>query len=109
VPTSQQGSFLPVGPAGPAGPAGPPGVSGIERVEMTTLVNSASPKVAQIACPAGKRLIGGGGRLNGGGTAVALQQSFPDNDNVFRVQGREVVASAATWSVTAFAVCATAT
>ena len=39
-----------------------------------------------MACPAGKRLIGGGARLNGGGAAVAVQQSFPDNDNIFRAQ-----------------------
>jgi hypothetical protein len=98
----------PQGPAGPAGPAGPPGVSGVERVETTTLNNSASPKTAQMACPAGKRLLGGGARLNGGGTQVALQQSFPDNDNIFRAQGREVVATPALWSLTVFAVCANA-
>jgi hypothetical protein len=99
----------PAGPAGAAGPAGPPGLSGLERVEVTSVSNSTTnPKVATIACPAGKRLIGGGGRLNGGGNAVALQQSFPDNDNIFRVQAREVVATGAAWSVTAFAVCAVA-
>jgi hypothetical protein len=96
----------PTGPAGPAGPAGPPGLCGVERVETTSLNNTASPKTAQMACPAGKRLIGGGARLNGGGTAVALQQSFPDNDNVFRAQGREVVATNAVWSLTVYAVCA---
>jgi hypothetical protein len=73
---------------------------------VTSLNNTASPKTAQMACPAGKRLIGGGARLNGGGTAVALQQSFPDNDNVFRAQGREVVATNAVWSLTVYAVCA---
>ena len=97
------------GTAGPAGPAGPAGLSGLERVEVTSLNNTASPKTAQMACPAGKRLIGGGARLNGGGAAVALQQSFPDNDNIFRAQGREVVATNAVWSLTVYAVCAAAT
>jgi hypothetical protein len=98
----------PAGPTGPAGPAGPAGLSGLERVEATSLNNTASPKTAQMACPAGKRLIGGGARLNGGGAAVAVQQSFPDNDNIFRAQGREVVATNAVWSLTVFAVCAVA-
>jgi len=98
----------PAGPTGPAGPAGPAGLSGLERVEVTSLNNTASPKTAQMACPAGKRLIGGGARLNGGGAAVAVQQSFPDNDNIFRAQGREVVATNAVWSLTVFAVCAVA-
>ncbi len=98
----------PQGPAGPAGPTGPAGLSGVERVEVTTATNSVSPKSTQMPCPSGKRLVGGGARLNGGGQQVALQSSFPDNDNIYRATGREVVATAATWSLTVFAVCATA-
>jgi hypothetical protein len=98
----------PAGPMGPAGPAGPPGLSGVERVETTSLNNSASPKTAQMACPTGKRLIGGGARLNNAPVVVALQQSFPDNDNIYRAVGREVAATNAAWSLTVFAICATA-
>lgn len=98
----------PAGPMGPAGPAGPPGLSGVERVETTSLSNSASPKTAQMACPTGKRLIGGGARLNNAPVVVALQQSFPDNDNIYRAVGREVAATNAAWSLTVFAICATA-
>lgn len=98
----------PAGPTGPAGPAGPSGLSGVERVETTSLSNSASPKTAQMACPAGKRLIGGGARLNNAPMVVALQQSFPDNDNIYRAVGREVSATNAAWSLTVFAICATA-
>jgi hypothetical protein len=96
----------PQGPAGPAGTAGPPGLSAVERVETTTASNSSSVKSAQMACPAGKRLLGGGARLNGGEAAVAIQASFPDNDNVYRATGREVVSTAISWSLTVFAVCA---
>lgn len=102
----------PAGPTGPAGAAGPPGLSGVERVESTTLVNSASPKSTQMACPAGKRLIGGGARLNGPDApppiSVAIQASYPDNDNIYRAVGREAVATAGTWSLTVFAICASA-
>lgn len=101
----------PTGPAGPAGPAGPTGLSAVERVEVTTLTNSASPKSTQIACPGGKRLMGGGARLNGPDApppiSVVLQASFPDNDNIYRAIGREAVATAGNWSLTVFAVCAT--
>jgi hypothetical protein len=99
----------PAGPTGPAGPAGPPGLSGVERVEVTTAVNTTALKTAAIPCPTGKRLIGGGARLNSAPAVVALQQSFPDNDNVFRAVGREVSATNANWSLTVFAICAVAT
>jgi hypothetical protein len=101
----------PVGPAGPAGavgPAGPPGVSGVERVEVTSLNNTASPKTAQMACPAGKRLLGGGARVNTAPQVVALQSSFPDNDNIYRATARETSGTNAVWSLTVFAVCANA-
>ena len=96
------------GPQGPAGPAGPSGLSATERVEVTTTTSSISPRNAQIQCPAGKRLLGGGTRLNGTAPTVAIQSSFPDNDNVYRVVARELVANQGTWSVTAFAICAIA-
>jgi hypothetical protein len=97
----------PVGPAGPAGPAGPPGLSGLERVESTSLNNSAN-KSHFMACPAGKRLVGGGARVNPGSLTVTLVQSFPDNDNVYRATAREIVATGSSWSITVFAVCANA-
>jgi len=95
------------GPAGPAGPAGPPGVSAVERVESTSENSSTPSKTATIACPAGKRLLGGGARLNPALPQVALQQSFPDNDNVYRATAREIVGTGSNWSLTVFAVCAT--
>lgn len=106
-PTGPQG---PAGPAGSAGPAGPAGLSAVERVDATTLTNSASPKSTQIACPGGKRLIGGGARLNGPDApppvSVVIQASFPDNDNIYRAIGREAVSTLGTWSLTVFAICA---
>jgi len=42
------------------------------------------------------------------GPGALVQQAFPDNDNVFRATVREVTATAANWSITVFAVCATA-
>jgi hypothetical protein len=61
-----------------------------------------------MACPAGKRLIGGGARLNPSLVGVGIAQSYPDNDNIYRVIAREFTANPSNWSVTVFAVCATA-
>ncbi len=108
IPAGPAGPAGPVGPAGPAGPAGAPGLSGVERVESTSASNSAATKSHFATCPAGKRLVGGGARLNPSLIGVGIAQSFPDNDNIYRVTAREFVAAAGNWSVTVFAVCATA-
>ncbi|MGH3065946.1 MAG: hypothetical protein ACRDOF_06530, partial [Gaiellaceae bacterium] len=83
-------------------------VSAVERVEVTSASNSASSKSGAMACPTGKRLLGGGARLNPALPQVALQSSHPDNDNVYRATAREVVVTASSWSLTVFAICAIA-
>jgi len=98
----------PPGPAGPAGPAGPPGLSGLERVEVTTPSNSGPGKTTSMPCPTGKRLLGGGARVNPPLAQVAIMSSYPDNDNIYRAFAREVIATQANWSLTVFAVCANA-
>ena len=98
----------PTGPIGPAGPAGPAGLSGVERVDTTSASNSVTSKTQATTCPAGKRLLGGGVRLNPLLAQLNVQQAYPDNDNVFRATVREVTATAANWSITVFAVCGTA-
>jgi hypothetical protein len=99
----------PTGPAGPAGPAGPPGVSGLERVEVTSPVSSAVTRTASMPCPAGKRLLGGGARLNGTiSDNVAIQLSYPGDDNTYVARAAEIAVNPGTWSLTVFAVCAVA-
>ena len=99
---------LPIGRAGPAGPAGPPGLSGLERVESTSAANTINSKTQTTTCPAGKRLLGGGARLNPILAQVAIQTSFPDNDNIYRATAREIDNTGSNWSLTVFAVCANA-
>jgi len=85
-------------------------LTALERVEVTTSpASSTSPKTAQMPCPSGKRLVGGGSRITAPAAAnIALQASFPDNDNVYRATAKEMVATGASWSLTVFAVCANA-
>ena len=97
----------PAGPAGPAGAAGPPGLSAVERIDTSSANNTTSPKSAFLACPAGKRLIGGGARVNGGSPDTAILQSFPDNDNIWRATAAETDTIAGSWSLTVYAICAT--
>jgi Collagen triple helix repeat (20 copies) len=57
-PTGPQG---PAGPTGPAGPQGPAGVSGYEVVEGPLVLDAVQTYNAEAHCPAGKRVLGGGG------------------------------------------------
>src|SRR4029453_1897395 len=84
------GPRAPAGPARPAGPAGPAGLSGLERVDTTSDSNSTSPKTQATTCPTGKRLVGGGVRLNPALTQLVVQQSFPAHDNTSRATVRGV-------------------
>lgn len=107
VPADFRSGSLPTGPAGPAGPAGPPGLSGVERVETTSANTSTTSKSVFLACPTGKRLIGGGARVTGGSPRVAILTSYPDNDNIFRASAAETTATASNWTLTVYAICAT--
>jgi hypothetical protein len=96
-------------PAGPPGPPGPPGVSGLQRADVSTATDSGSPKSVSATCPAGKRAIGGGARVSGGGSSeVSITDSFPEADGSrWNTRAVEVNTTQASWVLTAFAVCAT--
>ena len=105
-PTGPQG---PAGPAGAAGPAGPPGLSNVERIEKSSPAVSTTTRTEFLACPTGKRLVGGGARLVGGSPRVAILSSFPDNDNTWRATAGETTANAGNYTLTVFAICAVVT
>lgn len=98
---------LPVGPQGPQGPAGPPGITGLERKDAVSPTNSIN-KIISAVCPTGKRVIGGGARVLGGGIAdVTIIDSFPDSDGTkWNAAARESDATQGMWSLTAYALCA---
>jgi hypothetical protein len=65
-----------------------------------------SPKVADVSCPAGKKIVGGGALgLNAGGN-LALDESWPVNATLWRARAYEVNATASNWSLRAYAICA---
>ena len=104
----------PVGPQGPPGPVGPSGpVSGLEIVTHTANVLTNTITSIAVACPVGKKVLGGGysgldidqarvernapGLTAGGGVSTTSWQVRINNDN-----------DNFSASVTVYAICATA-
>jgi hypothetical protein len=82
---------------------------GLERV-TTTSARTSQNKHATAACDPGKRVIGTGGEIVGGGGEVAIQYMIPDAALTrVHVRGMEDQnGTAGSWSVRAYAVCANA-
>jgi hypothetical protein len=72
------------------GPAGTPGVSGWEQVSTTTQCLNDGFCNAQISCPPGKRVLGGGAQVVSGGVppgvSVVISNSLPINDSTWFAQ-----------------------
>ena len=118
LPKDFKAGMLPAGEQGPAGPPGPPGaqgnpglngVSGHEIVLATSPTNSDTEKVVTAACPAGKKVVGGGGYAFNFTfpDEVAIVASFPVNGNAWRVVTQETDAYAPAWLARTYAICAT--
>jgi hypothetical protein len=115
-PTGQQGPNGPEGPIGQQGPIGPqglqgerglPGISAYEIVSSESTFSSDNFRNATADCPSGKVAIGGGARLFGSGDGIALSASDPSQDgSSWFAEAHEIVSSADTWSVAAYAICA---
>lgn len=101
------------GPQGPAGPQGPPGVSGYQMVTATATVPSDDVTAGvSIACPEGKRVLGGGSRGNNWTAETRITEDWPfvlGEDQVFgwRVVASGHVNNGAPWGLTGWAICAT--
>jgi hypothetical protein len=111
---------LPAGSAGPAGPAGAvgpkgdkgdkgnngdPGISGLQLVGGS-VVGGAGNHVATVACPAGKKAIGGGYSTGGAPADLSITTDVVLSDGVtYRVDGR--TASATAWNLVPTVYCAT--
>jgi hypothetical protein len=85
-------------------------VPGLVRTDATTVSDSSTSKTVAASCPAGKRVLGGGGDVTGGGGQVGLEQLQPDQtatDDRFVVGASEdETGLAGDWQLTAYALCA---
>jgi hypothetical protein len=102
---------LPVGPKGDKGDRGDPGLIGFEVAQASTSFDSAPEKRISVECPAGKRLVGGGGGAWGRAMAwtpghVALLVSQPVSDTLWYVAARELQPSDEEWYLQVRAYCA---
>lgn len=82
-------------------------MSGWQRVSATSSSNS-SNKSQTIDCPAGKKLLGGGGSISLSGN-VAITASNPVDDDTWSVTAAEVNTENSSWTVTAYAICGVVT
>lgn len=126
---NERGLFLAAtGPQGapgtPGGPPGPPGIQGIqgppgpiayERVSAPSSAQTDGSETKDVVCPGGKRVLGGGFDIS---TSDPLESdrvfgtaSFAPDDFTWRVRAEVVegvTALTGTWTLTAWAACATA-
>jgi len=108
-PEGPQGPVGATGPQGPEGPEGPPGLSGLTLVTATSASNSSSPKTQTVSCVPSQHALGGGASITGGGNNIAIQESFPTGDppTGWSATAFEAIGTPASWSITAYVICAT--
>ena len=111
-PAGPQGPQGPQGPPGQAGAQGPAGAAGVSGYERKFTINgpfdSSSPKTGEASCPAGKKLLGGGGRLHHLQAApppIAIQESYAVDEDTWRVVGAEISPTAVNWEPVVVIVC----
>jgi hypothetical protein len=83
-------------------------VAGLQRVTAASASDSNSSKSAVATCPAGKHVTGVGGRLQGAGGQVFMDDliPFPERATAVQVVGIEDQnGTNANWSATAYAIC----
>lgn len=90
--------------------------TGLVPIAMSSALDSTSPKTVQVSCPAGKVLVGGGGGITDGTSALngvaALSYDGPRFGlfaDVLIVSAYEPTPTATNWEIDAFAYCADGT
>jgi hypothetical protein len=115
LPAGQRGPKGPTGPSGPAGPAGAQGpsgaaggLSGLEVIYAASVGGAFTVKSSEAHCPPGKKVTGGGSVI-AGETNARVTVSAPGqvpNPTSWYVQAIEPSATGVSWTLYAYAVCA---
>jgi hypothetical protein len=87
-------------------PAASGAVPGLERVARTSESNSTNVKANGSPCPAGKRLLGGGGDITGGLGQVEMDRLTPGLSGLTVIAVEDEDATAASWFVRTYSICA---
>lgn len=97
------GAQGPLGPVGPVGPAGPPGVSEYQRVQTIHTVQPGDTFIdISAACPAGKKLLGGGVAVQD--SAFYIKYAYPQSNDVFALSASLLPTRSVTTTSNAFVV-----
>jgi hypothetical protein len=109
-----QGEPGPQGLPGPQGEPGPAGISGYEVLKRETAFNSDQVKSLSVACPTGKRALGGGaevfpGLVSGGfrvaPIAVTRSVPIPPLHDAWFGSATEITPDNDNWSLIVFVIC----
>lgn len=83
------------------------GLSSLEYATAATATDSSTPKVILVNCPTGKRVLGGGARVTGGGTNnVRVTEFYASTQNQWTVRAVESPTTGNSWQLTGFVYCA---
>lgn len=102
-PQGPKGSKGDKGLKGDPGPQGEPGMSGYQVATGSAPVDATGRKFARAACPAGKRVVGGGHSIPYVGSYEIIR-SYPDGNTWYVIADHE---GGGNWSVVAYAICVT--
>lgn len=106
---NRRGPRGPQGETGATGATGSPGVSGWETVSSTSVNDSSNQKTVVVNCPAGKKVVGGGGNASGGYAFLVVSQPVAlVASGGWGVMAAESPGTSASWTLTAYAICVTA-
>lgn len=97
------------GPAGPAGAQGPAGVSGYQIVTASGPTDSTPFKTLVVNCPAGQSVLGGGVSPETASQTdtLVVVNSYPSQSTQWFVSARDLTPSTSSWTLAAYATCAT--
>jgi hypothetical protein len=97
------------GADGAPGADGADGISDYLRVTGTASAsNSNSPKTVSVDCTGGRKVLSGGHSFTASSGGLVVRESRATDDDTWTVIAEEVDSVGGSWSVQAFAVCATA-
>jgi hypothetical protein len=83
-------------------------VSGYAYVQESVGPNSNTENSVFVVCPPGKKILGGGARISGDPSTVAITEAWPETDGRFRAVAREIAPEAGNWTLLVYGMCADA-
>jgi hypothetical protein len=78
------------GPRGATGAAGAPGVSGYQLITETEATSAAASKTQTVTCPAGKKVLGGGARIQTGEGQVVVDEAYANSETTYYAETRAI-------------------